>query len=56
MERLREIGCDIYYTMYGGQITLEMGEENEEDEGKTKGLSVIAHHRGMRSGWQKMLL
>lgn len=32
MERLREIGCDIYYTMYGGQITLEMGEENEADE------------------------
>ncbi|MGN0428355.1 MAG: DNA internalization-related competence protein ComEC/Rec2 [Agathobacter sp.] len=33
LERLREAGCDIYVTMYGGQITVGTGKEQGGGEG-----------------------
>ena len=33
LERLREAGCEIYVTMYGGQITVGTGKEQGGGEG-----------------------
>lgn len=41
LERLREVGCDIYVTMYGGQITVGAGKEQgagKDDQTDEQGL------------------